>query len=83
MLSVTDKSQLEGDDKELYTHRMAEATEFERRAGREMSVRNPQGRPRLGKDRPSVTTRNAVHAQIHPSYRVNSFFLRAGKPPQR
>ena len=43
MLSVTDKSQLEGDDRELYNNRMAEATEFERRAGREMSMRNPQG----------------------------------------
>ena len=42
MLSVTDKSQLEGDDQELYNNRMAEATEFEMRAGPEMSVRNPQ-----------------------------------------
>jgi hypothetical protein len=43
MLSVTDKSRLEGDDRELYTLRMAEAKEFERIAGREISVRNPQG----------------------------------------
>ena len=42
MLSVTDKGQLEGDDRELYTHRTAEATEFEMRAGPEMSVRNPR-----------------------------------------
>jgi hypothetical protein len=30
MLLVTDKSRLEGDDEELYTHRMVQATLIER-----------------------------------------------------